>query len=76
MEGGQNADPVYASGTDVVGIGMAAAEEIAFLGFTGLPANATFCTARAATIAVAGSYAANAADAWDEVGVDVALCGN
>ncbi len=76
VEGGQNADPVYASGTDVVGIGITAAEEIAFLGFTGLPADATFCTARAATIAVGGSYAANVADAWDEVGVDVALCGN
>ncbi len=76
VEGGQNADPVYASGTDVVGIGITAAEQIAFLGFTGLPADATFCTARAATIAVAGSYAANVADAWDEVGVDVALCGN
>ena len=76
VEGGQNADPVYASGTDVVGIGITAAEEIAFLGFTSLPADATFCTARAATIAVAGSYAANVADAWDEVGVDVALCGN
>jgi Zn-dependent metalloprotease len=25
---------------------------------------------------VAGSYAANVADAWDEVGVNVALCGN
>jgi bacillolysin len=76
VEGGQNADPIYASGTDVVGIGLANAEEITFLGFTGLPANATFCTARAATIAVAGSYSANVADAWDEVGVDVALCGN
>jgi thermolysin len=76
VEGGQNADPTYASGTDVVGIGIAAAEEIAFLGFTGLPADATFCTARAATIAVAGSYASNVADAWDEVGVDAALCGN
>jgi thermolysin len=74
--GGQNADPVYASGTNVIGIGLAEAEQIAFLGFTGLPADATFCTARSATIVVAGSYAANVADAWDEVGVDVALCGN
>lgn len=76
VEGGQNADPVYASGTNVAGIGITAAEEIAFLGFTALPADATFCTARAATIAAAGSYAANVADAWDEVGVDTALCGN
>jgi thermolysin len=76
VEGGQNSDPVYASGTDVVGIGLVEAEQIAFVSFTGLPADATFCTARTATIAVAGSYAANVADAWDEVGVDVALCGN
>jgi len=74
--GGQNSDPVYASGEDVIGIGLTEAEQIAFLGFTALPADATFCTARAATIAVAGAYAANVADAWDEVGVDVALCGN
>lgn len=76
VEGGQNSDPVYATGMDVEGIGLTAAEQIAFVGFTGLPADATFCTARSATIAAAGSYAANAADAWDEVGVDVALCGN
>lgn len=73
--GGQNANPLRASGTDVVGIGLAQAERIAFLGFTALPADATFCTARASTIAVGGSYAANVADAWDEVGVTAALCG-
>ena len=76
VEGGQNADPTFASGTDVVGIGIANAESIAFLGFTALAENATFCNARTGTIAVAGAYAANVADAWDEVGVDVGLCGN
>ncbi|MBU1878584.1 MAG: M4 family peptidase [Chloroflexi bacterium] len=75
VNGGQNANPLRASGTDVVGIGLSAAEQIVFLAFTGLPEDASYCDARAATIAVAGSYAANVADAWDEVGVDVALCG-
>ena len=75
VNGGQNADPARASGTPVAGIGLAAAEQVAFMGFTALPAGATFCDARASTIAVAGSNAANVADAWDEVGVDTALCG-
>ena len=74
-EGGQNANPLRASGTDVIGIGIAAAEDIAFAGFTALPADANHCAARASTIAVAGGYAANVADAWDEVGVDEVLCG-
>jgi Zn-dependent metalloprotease len=75
VNGGQNADPTFASGTDISGIGLTDAEAIAFLGFTALPADATFCDARAGTIAVAGSYDVNVADAWDEVGVDTALCG-
>jgi Zn-dependent metalloprotease len=76
VNGGQNANPSRASGTNVVGIGLAAAEEIAFLGFTALPATATFCSARAGTIAVAtGGQSANVADAWDEVGVTATLCG-
>lgn len=75
VAGGQNANPLRASGTDVVGIGIAAAEDIAFAGFTALPENANHCAARASTMAVAGSYAANVADAWDEVGVNEALCG-
>ena len=73
--GGQNAKPTRASGTNVQGIGLAAAEDITFLGFTALTANANFCAARASTIAVAGGHAANVADAWDEVGVTEALCG-
>jgi thermolysin len=75
VNGGQNSDPTYASGTNVQGIGLAAAEDIAFMGFTALPATANYCAARAGTIAVAGGQANNVADAWDEVGVDEALCG-
>jgi Zn-dependent metalloprotease len=74
VNGGENSDPSYATGTAVAGIGLAAAEPIAFLGFTALPADATFCDARASTIAVAGTDEANVADAWDEVGVDTTLC--
>ena len=69
VNGGQNANPSRASGTNVAGIGFDAAEDIVFLGFTALPASATFCSARAGTIAVAGVNSANVADAWDEVGV-------
>ncbi len=71
--GGQNADPARATGT-VVSIGLTAAEQIAFLGFTALPANASFCEARASTMAVAGGNAPNVTNAWNEVGVDEALC--
>ena len=72
--GGKNANPQRASGTAVQGIGLEAAEDIAFLGFTALPATADFCAARASTISVAGGNAANVAAAWDEVGVNEALC--
>jgi thermolysin len=75
VNGGQNAVPSRRTGASVAGIGLSAAEEIAFLGFTALPASATFCQARAATMAVAGGAADNVGDAWDEVGVDEALCG-
>jgi bacillolysin len=74
VNGGQNSDPTFASGTDVNGIGLAEAERVAFLGFTALNADATFCDARAATISVAGGFAANTADAWDEVGVTESVC--
>ena len=78
VNGGQNAKSSRASGTNVQGIGLAEAEKIAYLGFKALPANANFCAARASTSAagVAGSFAANVADAWDEVGVTDALCGS
>jgi bacillolysin len=75
-KGGQNATTSRASGTDVQGIGLDDAEQIAFLGFTALPASANFCAARAGTIAVANNAAANVADAWDEVGVTANLCGD
>lgn len=75
VNGGQNASPSRASGTNVQGIGLAAAEQIAYKGFTALPATANFCAARAGTIAVAGAKAANVADGWDEVGVTESLCG-
>ena len=75
VEGGQNAAANRASGTNVQPIGMVATEEIVFLAYTALPASADFCDARAATLAVAGNNSANVADAWDEVGVDDALCG-
>jgi len=72
--GGQNANPSRASGTDVVGIGQTKAEQIAFLGFTGLNATADFCAARASTVAVAGADQSNVIDAWDEVGVTETVC--
>jgi len=75
VNGGQNADPDHASGTNVQGVGLSTAEQIAFLGFTALTANADFCDARASTVAVADGSSDNVADAWDEVGVDEALCG-
>ncbi|MBC8123513.1 MAG: M4 family peptidase [Gemmatimonadaceae bacterium] len=78
VNGGQNAKPERASGTNVTSISLASAEQIAFLSFTGLPETANFCDARSATIATATSLGVqnNTADAWDEVGVDSALCGS
>ena len=75
VNGGQNAKNSRASGTNVQGVGLEAAENIAFLGFTSLAATADFCAARLSTIAVAGDHEANVGDAWDEVGVDDVLCG-
>ena len=74
VNGGQNAKNSRASGTNVQGVGLEAAEDIAFIGFTSLTAAADFCAARSSTIAVAGNRAANVGDAWDEVGVNDALC--
>jgi Zn-dependent metalloprotease len=74
VNGGQNAAAARASGTDVQGIGLAAAERIAFLGFASLAETSTYCDVRQATIAVAGADQANVSDAWDEVGVD-GTCG-
>jgi thermolysin len=74
VDGGQNANSNRRDGVAVQGIGLAAAQEIAFDGFTALPATADFCAARASTIAVGGGYSTSVAAAWDEVGVDEALC--
>jgi bacillolysin len=74
VNGGQNANASRRDGVAVTGVGLDAAEEIVYEGFTALPANANFCAARAATIAVADGNATNVAAAWDEVGVDEALC--
>jgi thermolysin len=79
VNGGQNANPQRRTGTVVQGIGLAAAEDIAYLGFTGLTATANFCAARASTIAFASKpgeydYRDNVAAAWNEVGVDETLC--
>jgi thermolysin len=73
--GGTNANAARASTDGVQGIGLAAAQSVAYLGFTALPATANFCAARASTMAAAGNHAANVADAWDEVGVNDQLCG-
>lgn len=85
-KGGQNAKASRATGTNVQPIGVEAAEQIAFLAFTSLPSNATFCNARSATVAAAEvlanevklpeDYSANVVDAWDEVGVNTTLCGS
>jgi len=72
-EGGSNAD-TSCHVANVQGVGLTAAEEIAFLGFTALPATATYCDARESTIAVAGTNVINVASAWDEVGVTDTLC--
>ncbi|ENS5605287.1 M4 family metallopeptidase [Vibrio mimicus] len=74
VNGGQNANHQFASGTDVAGIGFSAATQIAYSGFTTLPPNADFCFARSSTEAVSGTYSSNVLDAWDEVGVTQSLC--
>jgi Zn-dependent metalloprotease len=57
-------------------IGLAAAEDVFFLGFTGLPANATMCQARKATEAQARALFGTGSQqevstnaAWNAVGV-------
>jgi thermolysin len=76
VNGGQNANVSRASGTDVAGVGLSAAEGIAFLGFIALPENATYADARLATAAIAGAQQASVEDAWDEVGVVVGATPN
>lgn len=66
----------YLLATEIGGIGLPAAEKIAFEGFTSLNSTADFCDARAATIAVAsGGKETNVAAAWDLVGVTETVCG-
>lgn len=89
VNGGKNAgcDTIGSNGhthtancdVSVKAAGLAAAEQIFFLGLTSLPENATMCDARAATVASAHAVAprwTNATrDAWEAVGVTEALCG-
>lgn len=66
----------------VVGIGLDDAEQIFFLGFASLQADATMCDARAATETVAGSPPFTAGqltstrNAWLAVGVTDKVCGS
>ena len=89
VNGGKNAgcDNVGSNGptptancdVSVRAAGLAAAEQIFFLGFAGLSENASMCDARAATVAsahaVAPRWADATGDAWEAVGVTEALCG-
>ncbi len=66
----------YLLATETGGIGLNAAEQIAFKGFTSLNATADFCDARTATIAMAKTGEDdNVVAAWDLVGVTETLCG-
>ena len=59
---------------DLHGVPIQRAADIVYLGYTGLPSDADFCDARDATIAVAGEETTQVTTAWNEVGVDAALC--
>jgi hypothetical protein len=82
VNGGQNAGCALSHGhcagdgaVTVTGIGLAAAEQIFFLAFGGLPENATMCQARAATSAAApAAQLPSVIDAWRSVGITDALC--
>lgn len=80
VNGGRNAgcDTVGSGGhthtanCDVVveAIGLSAAQEIFYLGFTSLQETANLCDARNATVAAAAAkYRAHVSDAWEAVGV-------
>jgi len=82
LAGGQNAGCArghsHCTGDGAIsvsGAGLAAAEQIFFLGFSALPQNATMCQARAATEAVAGVNQPSVADAWRAVGLTDSVCG-
>jgi Zn-dependent metalloprotease len=76
VNGGSNAGEARGhphTGPVVTGIGLAPAEQIFYLAFTGLPENATMCNARLATQAVATallpSTVTSVSNAWEAVGV-------
>jgi Zn-dependent metalloprotease len=76
VNGGSNAGEARGhshTGPVVTGVGLATAEQILYLAFTGLPEDATMCRARLATQAVAAamfpSALASVSDAWEAVGV-------
>jgi bacillolysin len=76
VNGGQNrgcVEPVVTHTEDcdvnVPAIGVDAAAQIFYAGFTSLPEYANFCDARNATVAVAGDSAGAVSAAWDAVGV-------
>ena len=79
VNGGKNAGEARKhahSGPDVTPIGLADAEQIFYLGFTGLPSTATMSQARQGTIAAAitlygagSQQAISTRDAWTAVGV-------
>jgi bacillolysin len=67
---------------NVSGVGVADAEDVFFLAFTGLPSGATFCNARAASEAAAGTLFGvssqerdSTIDAWVAVGLTDIACG-
>jgi bacillolysin len=53
----------------VPGIGLSAAAQVFYAGFTSLQETANFCDARNATVAVAGTNSSATSLAWDAVGV-------
>jgi bacillolysin len=76
VNGGSNAGEARGhphSGPVVAGVGVAPAEQIFYLAFTGLPEDATMCQARLATQAVATalfpSTLTSVSNAWVAVGV-------
>lgn len=76
VNGGSNAGESRGhshSGPAVSGVGLAAAEQIFYLGFTSLPPTANMCRARLATEATAAALfpasLASVTDAWEAVGV-------
>ena len=76
VNGGSNAGEARGhphSGPVVTGVGLAIAEQIFYLAFTGLPEDATMCNARLATQVVAAAMfpgaLVSASNAWAAVGV-------